>query len=633
MDNSPGLLSPDRVNSNESRPFGHIHDDAPSAYERPYDDLNVHHDGDIAMHNMNEPHSGQTISPVYSNRDYSYQPAGGAFESDTKTLLSVAKRYDHRESRKFLFQQGTYRLLITLGFSILIVVSRKAYEGFKNPFIMNKTQVRVFNALLLGLSLGLDLNLASSLKSCAVILRWYFLTRRYVSLEVFDLILGLETLTNVGKLMIISLPGIGPRGPLKFLRRFPWFREGRDDDTRFTWIHSLFFWPIDPSNMSLQAWGNVTVTNLNTWSEEIPSQGRWASSTGMEAAWIHGMEATGYPTTELNDKQVDKLDSPDLSSFAGTRLYRGDGFHQYSVQAKASYKKLATKESEQGDHENGIYIEIKSQKYPLISRTNGSLTFIASTFKFCGPHCTNIAVFQDQGSDHIKVPSLFFCNSELSKIKGTAEEFVNLSPADEKVLYSNDEFARIAAGAIAWTGIKIGDWADRQARYYLGGSKWSPYEVADSKTVKELLARFTIGATAAFDDHGIRYNLNDQPCRPVQGQQLWVDWPYVLGLLGSICSIQLVALICLLAWGNKSVIRDKPFFSLAMLRSPVVDRVGREGMNMSGEELKRHPKLRWKKIKYDYTEGKDGEPNKVDVAFLGRGAYEARRSWAPGIYT
>jgi hypothetical protein len=75
---------------------------------------------------------------------------------------------------------------------------------------------------MLGMSLGLGLNLASSLKRYAVILRWYLLARRYVSLEVFDLILGLETLTKVAKLMIISLPGIRK---VKLLNKLPWFRE------------------------------------------------------------------------------------------------------------------------------------------------------------------------------------------------------------------------------------------------------------------------------------------------------------------------------------------------------------------------------------------------------------------------
>ncbi|KAF1956229.1 hypothetical protein CC80DRAFT_413608 [Byssothecium circinans] len=527
---------------------------------------------------------------------------------------------------------------------------------------------------MLGLSLGLGLNLASSLKRYAVILRWYLLTRRYVSLEVFDLILGLETLTKVGKLMVISLPGIGRNGPLKFLRRFPWFREGRDDGTRFTWIACMLwilvnigaqvlvaalslFWPVDPSSLPLQTWGNVTVANLTTWSADIPSEERWRNISSMHAAWLHGMEAMRYPTIDLDGRQVEDLNSLELESLSGTPLYKGDSFYEYrfynrdpehqftsyvmssrSIQARATCRELTVNGDIQGDNKNGMHIEVlkdegrKLPKFLISAWSNGSLSWTASQNESCGPRCTGVTVVQNRDNYTIARTSVFICNSTLSKINASSEEFINLSPQDKEALHSNDAFARIAAGSIAWTGSKTR--SDRQSQSYLGGSKWSPYEEVNKTTIEDLLSRFTIGAIAAFDDHGIRrYNLTNQPSRPTQGQQLQVDWPYVLGLMGGICLIQLVALIGLLAWGNKSIIRDESFFSLAMLLSPVVNRVGTHGMNLTGKELKQHPKLLWKRIKYDYTQGKDGEPNKVDVVFLGRGEYEVKRGWAPGIYT
>lgn len=172
---------------------------------------------------------------MMKNGDYGFIPGGGGstFDSDNRSLLSQAKRYDHHESRKFLFKTGLYRFSITFTFCALIALSLKAYEGWTDPFIISKNGVRIFNAIMLGLSLGLGLNLASSLKKYAVILRWSLLSKRYVSLETFDLILGLETLTKVGKLMIISLPGIRK---VPMLRKLPWFREARDDGTRLTWV-------------------------------------------------------------------------------------------------------------------------------------------------------------------------------------------------------------------------------------------------------------------------------------------------------------------------------------------------------------------------------------------------------------
>lgn len=253
----------------------------------------------------------------------------------------------------------------------------------------------------------------------------------------------------------------------------------------------------------------------------------------------------------------------------------------------------------------------------------------------CGPRCTNLTIYQQATFDNKTIPasSLFLCNSTVSEVKGDLDEFTNLSDEDKKQIYGNDDFARIAAGSIAWTGWSPTNFDDRQIRSYLRGNKFSPNKVVTTEEVEELLARYTIGAIAAFDDHGIRYQVPNQDAVPTQGQQLNVDWPYVLGLLGGICLIQFMALVALLSFGNKSVVRDESFMSLAMLLKPVMDRIpGKTGMNMSGDEIKNHPKLLWKRIRYDYREGKNGEPNQVDIFWQGKDTAESRRSWAPGVY-
>jgi hypothetical protein len=398
METEHGLLSPDSASHNDRISPDRVDNGSPlstspqNPFETPYDPpFSPHDEGDIAMAHMDDPpESGRAESHAFSKNDYSYVSSGdrgSTFDSDTRSLLSQAKRYDHHESRLFLLKTGAYRFLITLAFSITIGLTLKAYEGFGAPFIMNKTQVRVFNAIMLGLSLGLGLNLASSLKRYAVILRWYLLTRRYVSLEVFDLILGLETLTKVGKLMIISLPGIRH---VKALRKLPWLREARDDGTRFTWIVCLLwilinigaqvlvaalslFWPVDPSDaMPLLIRGNVTVANLITWSTDAPDPIRSSNGTQLEAAWVAGMEAMVYPVFALNQTQQD------LSSLPGTPLYKlSDGYqynfynrdpqHEYtnyivskrSVQAKAKCEQLTVNGTMVLPDEGPMYITAK----------------------------------------------------------------------------------------------------------------------------------------------------------------------------------------------------------------------------------------------------------------------------------
>ncbi|KAF2869996.1 hypothetical protein BDV95DRAFT_497925 [Massariosphaeria phaeospora] len=613
------------------------------------------------------PQSATTTSPTLTrNGDYGLVNNKYPFDSDTRSLLSTAKPYDYHESRKLLFRTGSYRLFVTLMSCFLIGITLKSYEGFKESIILSKIEIRIFNAIMIGLSLALGLNLASSLKRYAVALRWSLLTKRYVSLEVFDLILGLETLTNVAKLMVISLPGIRK---VKMLRNLPWFREARDDGTKLTWIACLawivinvgaqilvaslsLFWPVDPSDaMPLLTYGNITVADLSTWKIDTPATAN--EGIPMEAAWSYGMEASVYPDEfELNDIQRD------ISSLPGTPIYKGQGFYEYkffnrnpdqqyknyvvskrSVRATASCKQLETRGETVDVADEPLYIEGREKgqdwkKYQLPAVTQGSISWIGATFEHCGPRCTNFTVYQEQYSDDIKHPSLFLCENTLSEILGGEQEnFVNLRLEDTEHINGNDDWARYASGAIAWTGVEEMGWKDRSTRTYLAGSKWSPSHIVNIKEVEGLLSRYTIGAVAAFDDHGVRYTVPNQYTRPVQGQQLNVDWPWVLGIMGAICVIQVTALFCLVNFANKSIIRDESSFGLAMLLRPVVNRVGREGVNLTLDEIKTHPKLLWKRIRYDYREGKEGEPNQVDIFFQGKDVSENRRSWASGMYS
>lgn len=602
----------------------------------------------------------------------------GKFDSDNQSLLShhsrhPVKHFDHNEARKYLFKTGGYKLLVTILFSALICITLKAWEGFFDPVVLSKKDIRIFNSLMIGLSLCLGLNLLASLQNYAGILRWSLLSRRYVSLETFDLILGLERLSNVVKLMVISLPLVRRR---KYLRKFGWFKDVRQDDTKWTWFVCLIwlainvgsqvlvavsslFYPMDTSSFPLLTYGNVTVADLRHWQPITEDQQNSAiieQALNFEAAWMYGMEAIVYPDFAPNDTQKD------LSILAGTPLYKHEGsyeyrffnrnpIHQYSDYILSDRSIFATATCGQlevngyiVDNDNETFIEGKSSddkewtKYPLPEYAGGALTWIAAVHGSCGSRCTNFTVLQTNLTDtNITEPSLFLCNSSISAVqKGDGKyDIVPLHDADTKAVFGTDEFAQVAAGALVWTGLSTVGWEYQQYRTYTQGSKWSPARVVNASDVADLLMRFTIGAIAAFDDHGTRYNVTNQHVCPTPGQQLAVDWPYIVGILGGICFIQFAALCCLLLLANRTIVRDESFLSVAMLLSPVVGRIGREGggMNMSGDEIKEHPKLKWKKIRYDYREGKNGDPHQVDIFFEGKDSKESRKSWAAGAYS
>ncbi|KAF1831497.1 hypothetical protein BDW02DRAFT_600743 [Decorospora gaudefroyi] len=592
------------------------------------------------------------------------------------------KRFDHHEARRRLFKTGLVKLLITLFFSAAMCVTLKSWEGFRRPIVLNKTDVRIFNSLTIGLSLCLGLNILASLKHYASVFRWSFLTRYYVSLEVFDLILHLSSLAKITKLMVISLPGIRRR---TWLRRFRWFKDVRDDGTKWMWLACLLwlainigsqilvallslFWPMSNSDFPLLDYGNVTLADLNVWYVDTnppdieTNPHRLINETSLEAAWVFGMEAIAYPQFDVADIQ------DDLSGLAGTPLYKAAGEYVYrffnrnpkhqftnylassrNVSATATCTALEVRgdgivvdEGQAYEDFGNMFLEARPPgtqewvKYDITEQAAGSVTWMASVQSFCGPRCTNFTVMQYGFSDRVANTSLFLCNSTLSTVTRAhaKNDITTHTDEDRAAVYGTDGFARIAAGAIGWTGIPWNSWMDRQTRSYSQGSQWSPAHQVTKEEVADMLMRFTIGAVAAFDDHGIRYNIGRQTVVPSQGQQLDVDWSYIFSILGGICGIQFFALCLLVLFANRTIVRDDSYFSMAMLLMPVVDRIGAAGgTNMSGDEIKDDAKLRWKKIRYDYWEGKDGQPNKVGIFFEGKDQRESRRSWAAGSYS
>jgi hypothetical protein len=209
------------------------------------------------------------------------------------------KRFDHNDARKKLAKTGGTLFLVTVLFSALICICLKAWEGFAKPIVLSKIDVRIFNAVMIGLSLCLGLNLLSSLKHYANTFRWSFLARRYVSLEIFDLILHASSLVKITKLMMVSMPGIRGRS---YLRKLSWFRDARDDGTRWMWLVCALwlninigsqilvallslFWPVENSLTPLMSPGNVTVADLNLW--HVDKQDPESNATSMEAAWMY----------------------------------------------------------------------------------------------------------------------------------------------------------------------------------------------------------------------------------------------------------------------------------------------------------------------------------------------------------
>lgn len=603
------------------------------------------------------------------------------------------KLFDSRDARKKLLKVGMLRFAATVFFSGVLCVCLKAYAGWHIAYPLSRKDVKLFNALTIAISICLGLNLLGSLKRYAVILRWSILTRSYMSVEDFDLVLGIGELSNVARLMLRSIPWVPAIHWLDTKRpnRVPKTkRSGRRITALLCFVWLLInigsqilvallslFWPVDAYDCPLLSYGTVSVADLSRWDRikddaapmlAVPTENNY---TSMEAAWLYGAEAANWKTypAEMNIK--------DLSELPGTPIYfdKARDVWEYrffyrnpdlpygdyllsnrSIQVNASCEQLKVQGTVVWNATDSDYSYIWAQapqddrfyRYLVYQWMNSGTSWTASQYELCGPRCTRMMVLHVPGDvdRNTTQPSMWFCNNTVSEItRHSVEQRLNIDDKDNKT-YGTDNFARIAAGAIGWTGnVRPSSavsndesilWEDNvQTRTYLQNSTWGPPANATTKDIEDMLMHCTAGAIAAFDDHGVRHGIkiNDIKC-PRDSQQLNVDWLYILSTLGGICAIQLIALICLITFANRAIIRDESFLSTAMLLRPVVEAIKDEpgATAMKGRDIMDHPKLRYRRIRYGYKENADGGAHEIAVFFQGRDPSEIPTKWASGRY-
>lgn len=606
-----------------------------------------------------------------STQSYQKLEEGDSAPSKNDQTNANVKRqlYDHYVSRKRLLRTGFSRLFVTFFFCLLVALSVRAYQGFDgdNPRVLRRSEVSTMNWILLVLLLGLGLNIASSLRHYSDNLRWALLARKWVSLGEFDLILGCGSLVNVLKLMIISFPGSEKLPVVWRLSHFEktYHKIAQKSSSRYTSILCMiwllinigaqilvaalsFFWPVDPSLMNpLTTHGTVSIADVAKFDSLADTM---KVTTARASANIYGITGLEYPVFDfpLN------VSKQELSAQYRTVIYKGNGFYEYtflnrnSDQPNAQYlvssrnirttsecAPVLTEPTSQAPINSTVryFNNGKWWKYYLSRSIQGHISWNADANRRCGPRCLQIVAYQRADPElGIVSNSMFLCNSTVSPVE-ESNEFTNLKDEHKPHIYATDVFAQTAAGSIGWTSWKKPN-RTVQTQNYAFGSHNSPDQLVNRQDVEEIISRFTIGAIAAFDDHGPRYNIPNQSNRPVIGLLVNPDWPWIFTLLGGICALQLGALIMLLARANKAIIRDDSAFSLARLLAPVVGRIPEsEGTNMTGDDIMMHEELLGQKIRYDYEEIEPGL-RKVAVRIKPQELSETSsfRSFPKGMY-
>jgi hypothetical protein len=90
-------------------------------------------------------------------------------------------------------------------------------------------------------------------------------------------------------------------------------------------------------------------------------------------------------------------------------------------------------------------------------------------------------------------------------------------------------------------------------------------------------------AVAAMDDHGPRINITGDAPEPAQVVD--VQWEWSIIILALIPAIQMLALVAIMAWANKAIIKDNSFLGISRLLRPLVDTLGPHGCMLTGDQI------------------------------------------------
>ncbi|EXJ91063.1 hypothetical protein A1O1_04170 [Capronia coronata CBS 617.96] len=600
---------------------------------------------------------GDTITPQVTGRSYSRpkrlrEPWRHSVSKQTsETVSHTIREFKPVRQRRRLFVEGILQWLITLVLSGLLAA---CLAGFGRLLWMTVAQIKAFNALIVLLSVFLGNNLSSSLREYALMLRWRMLAAKYRPLDEFDLIIHCDSLRKVMKLFWIART-----------RDRLWFYLNKTQ-----WLCALWLgvnvlvqvlvallgltYNLTTSKVPAEKFGQVSVANLtlirDIWGAENPTfdaQLGSANSYGIQGQDYSFVNATppgqgtvprygtlGTPTIYANEDWTQmtyvfqdlNIWNPDLSLIS----------HR-NITTTATCESLEVLEGGNGTDSYITYLDRNGERNTLdVVRVGpGATTYVGVLNSTCGPRCTQVMALQSANGGTIPRPSFYRCENTISIVHSIERYLYDGQTAD--TFQMPDTEARIIAGAIGWTGFNYTPGDLYQYSRYAPESWWSPDSPADVGVIARRVMEFSIEAVAAIDSNGPRLTVSGW--YPVPAQVVQVQWRWSAAILGSIPAIQLVALICVIAWGNSAIIRDGSCLSTARLLRPVVERLGNRGCLLTGQEIAEelaHAKVRygWREPVSDLTFRNEIDPHivrHVDILDESEGLGD-QGAMPPGLY-
>ena len=482
--------------------------------------------------------------------------------------------------------------LLCAGYSLILILYQRIHA-------IDKKHRRIFNALVTGVALFLGINLQASLKSYVKMLRWNILAARYRPLDIFDLILGAESVTNVLKLYWRGRNKKWPMGLGVFGSKTSWLC--------LLWILVQLGIAVCVGiigltyNLDLStAYVNTRTGNTSSINLDVLSQGAYLTElSSINTYLIKGDEIPPTVVDQFSYEAASTGYESDGQSRA--RYYFFDvnpsdesvnaESHRYMQSTASCQRYIVT----QGEYGLSKVIAYQDSNGNLVNQTmfdtpgEGGLYVVSNLNSTCGERCTTVNLFQaavapevaDYYEYYIEQATWFSCDIHVSDVLGDG---IYVDP----IYQVPPMTSRMLAGAL---GLSANGLQDDKYMYHI-------YQAADEigfttvptvPVVQYALTGWIMGAVEVMDDpsNGIESRLyvsNGE--QPIQAQVLSVKWRYCATLLGIIPLVQLITWIVVVATANKVIVKDDSPLSMAKIYWTLLgDFLGHHGCLLDNDQL------------------------------------------------
>ena len=556
-----------------------------------------------------KPLPDQAHPPVWHELRSAVDPTNYDIPQGHKTTSNgplTVREYDRSRQRKKLLLSCVLQLLITL---LLCIAAAMVLLGYSRPSYLSSNGVRGFNALITIFQIGISINIASSLRSYAKMLRWRILASSYRSLKEFDLILSCSEQTSILKL-------------LWHTRRLQhWYIPSLSQIICLVWLSINLASVVVVALIGLTYSMGASTAGTATYAGDISvldmSNEAWIQTSNFLTTALGVAYTTNFPINGTAKARPCEIFSCDEPACPETWAYGfqdkiavpytdiGPNFHKQgspvwgpsgrSVKASASCQQVTiSSDPTSGDStleflfgDGYISLDLENQFVP------DSMTYIWDTKTVCGNtdeerrRCSVVYAYRRAGPQ-LSDSELYLCSNTISQISGSSVDIASSEPEYAEVFDLKDTTARSLAGSI---GNALVSSPDGQYTYALY-AQYNPWAMPDSQPggieigIAGLISSFPMAALAAIDQEiwlPFRRNVPGQV--PYIPPHLSVSWTPSLTLLAIIPFLQLLSLFAVVLWANKAIVKNDSNLSIAKLLTPVVERLGDRGCLLSGDEM------------------------------------------------